>query len=127
VLGIADAEHEETAPLAANLMISRLACSLVGQEQEVHLLPGTRVGRAYGGRKTAREQFLCNFGLNPAYQERIAAGGLVISALDEAGEVRAVELPAFGFFIATLFLPQMNSQPGAPHPLIAAFLEASRG
>ncbi len=35
-----------------------------------------------------------------------------------------VELPAHPFFVATLFLPQLRSAPGRPHPLLAGFAAA---
>ncbi len=45
--------------------------------------------------------------------------------MDEQGEVRIVELRDHPFFVATLFLPQVTSSAGEPHPLIAAFLRAA--
>ena len=72
------------------------------------------------------EQFACNYGLNPAYRERISTGGLQVTGLDPAGEVRIVELSAHRFFLATLFLPQVSSGPDRPHPLIMAYLQAAQ-
>jgi CTP synthase (UTP-ammonia lyase) len=122
-LGIRDAQHEESAPEAPILVIHKLTCSLVGQEQEVEFLPGSIVSEIYGAEKKATEKFLCNFGLNPAYQQRISTGGLVVSGWDSAREARAIELPDHRFFIGTLYLPQLSSHLGKPHPLIAAFLK----
>ena len=50
---------------------------------------------------------------------------LGVSGHDEDGSVRIVELAAHPFFIATLFVPQVISSPGKPHPLIMAYLEAA--
>jgi CTP synthase (UTP-ammonia lyase) len=36
-----------------------------------------------------------------------------------------VELPDHKFFIATLFVPQMRSRPGLPHPLVTGWLQAA--
>jgi CTP synthase (UTP-ammonia lyase) len=125
VLAIADAEHEETAPEASHLVISRLTCSLVGTTQTIQLLPGTLTHQAYGT-NAASEQFVCNYGLNPTYRDAISHGALRIVGTDASGEVRIVELSAHRFFIATLFLPQLSSGPERPHPLIVAYLNAAR-
>jgi CTP synthase (UTP-ammonia lyase) len=119
-----DAEHEESTPQAPSLLISRLACSLVGQTQVVRYLPGSRLSALLGVEATV-EQFRCNFGLNPLYRERVLGGALRAAALGENSEVRAVELDGHPFFIATLFLPQMSSSPAAPHPLLVAYLQAA--
>jgi CTP synthase (UTP-ammonia lyase) len=125
VLGIQDAEHEETAPEASRLVISKLTCSLVGTTQTITLVPGTLAHRAYG-KTLVTEQFACNYGLNPTYRERISAAGLQVTGLDPTGEVRIVELKEHRFFLATLFLPQIASGPGRPHPLIMAYLQAAQ-
>jgi CTP synthase (UTP-ammonia lyase) len=97
----------------------------VGTTQPVTLLPGTLAQRAYGT-AAATEQFACNYGLNPAYQEHFSQGGLQVAGRDAAGEVRIVELAAHRFFLATLFLPQLSSSPARPHPLIVAYLQAAQ-
>jgi len=125
VLGIQDAEHEETAPAASHLVISKLVCSLVGRTEVVTIMPDTLTHRAYG-RTEAIEQFACNYGLNPEYREKISQGGLKSAGIDSAGEVRVVELSVHRFFIATLFLPQLSSSPDNPHPLIVAYLKATQ-
>jgi len=90
-------------------------------------LPGTLMEEIYGGRRWVREQFQCNYGLNPAYQERLFNGGLVLCGVDTAGEARLVALREYRFYAASLFLPQMSSQPAKPHPLITAFVAAAAG
>ena len=125
MLGIQDAEHEESAPQGSQLVISRLSCSLANQTERVTILPGTLAHRAYA-RPSAAEQYACRYGLNPAYRPAVLAGGLVISGEGAEGEARMVELPAHPFFIATLFLPQLSSSQERPHPLIKAYLEAAR-
>jgi CTP synthase (UTP-ammonia lyase) len=125
VLAIQDAEHEETAPESPRLVVSQLACSLVGTTQTITILPETLARRAYG-RPAVTEQFACNYGLNPAYREHISYGGLKVVGIDAMGEVRLVELAAHRFFIATLFLPQLSSSAARPHPLIVAYLKAAQ-
>jgi CTP synthase (UTP-ammonia lyase) len=125
VLGIADAEHEESAPGASTLFISRLACSLVGKTQEIKLAPDSVAHRAYGNQEV-REQFFCNYGLNPLFRDEVNKGKLHITGIDPEGEVRIVELSDHPFYVATLFLPQVASRPENPHPLIVAYLKGAR-
>jgi len=125
VLGIQDAEHEETAPAASQLVISKLVCSLVGKTEVVTITPDTLMHQVYG-KTEVTEQFACNYGLNPAYREKISRGELKIAGTDSEKEVRAVELSAHRFFVATLFLPQLTSSADNPHPLIVAYLKAAQ-
>ncbi|HJZ12266.1 MAG TPA: hypothetical protein VJ521_08955 [Acidobacteriota bacterium] len=121
MLGLINADHEESSPNASLLLINKLSCSLVGQEQAVRFRPGSQSHRIYG-KDSAVEVFACNYGLNEAFRNDIANGDLQITGSDEDGTARIVELPGHRFFIATLFVPQMLSVPGSPHPLITAFL-----
>jgi CTP synthase (UTP-ammonia lyase) len=143
VLGFSDAAHAEYDPSASRLFISRLSCSLVGKTMQVRLVPGSRAAQAYG-MLAADEQYYCNFGINPAVLSELFAGGsagaspshgaqrrafppaLMLSGTDQDGEPRVIELPAHKFFVATLFVPQMRSRPGQPHPLVTAWLQAAR-
>jgi CTP synthase (UTP-ammonia lyase) len=71
------------------------------------------------------EQFYCNFGLNPEFQDELEKHGLEITGRDQADEVRIVELGTHPFFVGTLFVPQARSVPGHPHPLILEFCRAA--
>jgi len=103
--------------------ISKLSCSLVGETQTLHLVPNTKTHQAYGKDSTT-ERFQCNYGLNEDFRDELSNGKLKIVGLDNDETVRIVELTNHRFFISTLFLPQLSSKPGIPHPLITAFLEA---
>jgi CTP synthase (UTP-ammonia lyase) len=124
VLGIHDGEHEETAPSAPTLVISRLACSLVGKTQTIKIVPGSHAHQAYG-RQEVTEQFSCNYGLNPGFRGRLEDGHLKFTGIDLKGEARIAELSEHPFYVATLFLPQISSRPDSPHPLIVAYLKAA--
>lgn len=123
VLGFGDADHEESSPQAARLFISRLACSLAGRTMTITLAPDSMVARIYG-RNPVREEYLCNFGINPEYADTLRSGKLQAVGSDAEGTIRAVELPGHVFFVGTLFLPQHSSTPSNPHPLVSAFLKA---
>ena len=124
MVGLKNAEHEESSPEAPELVISKLVCSLVGSTETVTLTPGTLTQRAYGAAQT-RELFACNYGLNPAYREQISQGALRVAGVGPEGEVRVVELNGHPFFVGTLYLPQVSSTADRPHPLITAYLKAA--
>ncbi len=124
MLGIEDAEHEETAPSAPTLLVSKLACSLVGRTQTIKIIPGSLVHRAYG-QEEVTEQFACSYGLNPQFRDKVEKGQLKITGVGLDGEVRVVEVSDHPFYVATLFLPQISSYPESPHPLIVAYLRAA--
>lgn len=69
-----------------------------------------------------REEYYCDFGLNPDHQEALHAAGLRVVGRDEDDEARVLELPGHPFFVATLFVPPLRSTPEDPHPLVRAFL-----
>lgn len=123
-MGIRDAEHEETAPGAPTLFISKLACSLVGKTQAIKIVPSSYAHQAYG-KKEVTEPFYCNYGLNPKFRDELGKGRLRITGVDLSGEARIVELSDHPFYVATLFVPQMFSKPESPHPLIVAYLRAA--
>jgi len=123
VLGVAAAEHAETAPDAAELVVTPLACSLVGQQGDIAFTPGTQLDRIFGG-EVAREGYHCNYGPNTAYRSRFEAAGLRFTGFDREGQVRACELTGHPFFIGTLFQPERHALRGVNHPLVEAFVRA---
>lgn len=99
-------------------------CSLAGVEQEILVAPDTSAFKAYG-KNQAIEQFTCNYGLNESYRKDIIQDNLNVVGKDSDGNARIVEIVSHPFFMATLFLPQLSSKPGTPHPLVLAFLDAA--
>jgi CTP synthase (UTP-ammonia lyase) len=85
------------------------------------LAPGSMAARVFGGTEI-EEDFECSYGLDPRYQPLFDDGALWISGVGESGEARVLELRGAGFFIGTLFLPQLRPAADGPHPLIRAFL-----
>jgi CTP synthase (UTP-ammonia lyase) len=126
VRGIADADHAESSPEATTLIITPLACSLVGQTGRILLTPGSRAARIYGNTETT-ERFHCNYGLDARYRSVLEDGRLTFTGSDEHGEARVLELAGHPFFMATLFQPELSHAPGKLHPIIAAFVTSVRG
>jgi CTP synthase (UTP-ammonia lyase) len=125
VAGIPDAEHAESSPAAPHLGVTALACSLAGQTHAVRIVAGTRAAAIYQMQEIL-EAFFCSYGLNPDYRSLLESHGLVISGVGPEGEARIVELPSQPFFIGTLYVPQARHEPGKPHPLVGAFVDAAR-
>jgi CTP synthase (UTP-ammonia lyase) len=124
VAGISDADHAESNPNAAAVVIAPLACSLVEKSGPVFLDPTCRTASIYG-RWRIVERYHCEYGLNPEYRDALERAGLRIVGEDDHGDARIVELPGHPFFIATLFQPQLESSSGAPAPLVRALVDAA--
>ena len=124
VLKIPGAQHEEYDPAASDLFISRLVCSLAGRTMSVRIKENTLASKCYGS-ETSTEDYYCNFGINPTFRDRLNHPELVVSGVDQDGEIRIVENPKNEFFMGTLFVPQSRADREPPHPVIRAFVEAS--
>jgi CTP synthase (UTP-ammonia lyase) len=116
--------HAELDPAAPEPVIAPLSCALVEQAGSVRFAPGSRIAALYGA-AAAREEYRCRHGLNPRYAARLETGALRATAWDDAGEVRAVELAAHPFFLATLFQSERRALTGEVPPIVRGFLEAA--
>lgn len=121
VADISDADHAETNATGAQLVVTPLACSLVGQHEDIRFTPGSQLHDIYHG-QSSREGYHCNYGTNPVYRSRLEAAGLRFSGFDREMQIRALELPGHPFFIGTLFQPERSALTGRQHPLIHAFV-----
>ena len=124
VIGLTDAEHAETNPYASRLVINTLSCSLKGQSLEIEIIEKDSLVYSIFNTNTITENYYCNFGLNPIYQEQIHQAGFRLVASDVHKEARILELSNHPFFVATLFVPQVNSSYEKPHPILIALLHA---
>jgi CTP synthase (UTP-ammonia lyase) len=123
VCGIQTASHQETAPDAAQPVITKLVCSLVEQTEQLILEPGGIVRRVYGVDRIT-EGYHCNFGVNPEFEPLLLANGFQPAARDLTGNLRGVELTTHPFFVATLFQHERRALRGEPSPLVNAFVNA---
>ena len=101
-MGIEDADQQESNPKTSRPLISKLRGSLAGTSESIKIQKETLAHRVYGGQ-----------------------GGLKFVGRNDDGAIRLIELEGHRYFIASLFLPQMNSDPGRPHPMIVKYLEAA--
>ena len=124
VAGVAGADHAETNAAAADLVVTPLACTLVGQHNDITFTPGSQLHRIFVGQQS-REGYHCNYGPNPAYRSRFESAGLRFTGFDAEQQIRAMEFPAHPFFIGTLFQPERSALENRHHPLIQAFVRAA--
>lgn len=126
--GVRSADHAETNPSGAELVVAPLTCSLVEKTGQVRLAPDSAIRSIYG-RDSAVEGYHCNYGLNPAYRAVLETAGLRFTAHDEGGEVRAAELAQtiHPFFIGTLFQSERAALRGEIPPLARALVRAAVG
>lgn len=130
-----EAAHAEEDPGAAMLLLTPVSCPLPDRREGAPKLSGSdRVLVHEGSRLRAilgaveiDQEYFCNYEPNPEYRSLFERGEFRICAETERGEIRAAERPAHPFFIGVLFQPQRTSRPGAPHPLITAFVRAAGG
>jgi len=134
VLGMKDADTAENNSGSKNIVIYPVACAMPSQAKgapklsgvvpEIRIRPGSYLETFYGT-NVIREEFFCNFELNPEFEWCSIEGGFPIAARGPNGEVRAIESPTHRFFIATLFQPQLSSTAKKAHPLVIAFVQAA--
>ena len=107
--GLGAAAHAEYGP-GGEPVIVPLECSLVGHEGAIHSAPGSRF-RSIMGVERSLERYHCSYGIDPATSTGSPRRGVVFGAHDDAGDVRALELPGHPFFLGTLFQPELAEGP----------------
>ncbi len=122
VLGVANADHQESSPAAEIKFISKLSCSLVGMKEKIFFSPRSRLAKIHS-EKEFEGEFYCSYGLNPKFEERFEGTALRITGRDRMGSARGVELEDHPFFIGTLFQPELAALRGEESPLVAEFLK----
>ena len=87
---------------------------------------GSELAKAYGRHGQVSESFRGHYVMNPDYASEFEQAGAKLSARGHHGGVdflAAMEWPELDFYMGVAWLPQNTSGPGAPHPLIRAFVE----
>jgi CTP synthase len=110
-------EQKDVTDLGATMRLGAQPC---------YLEPGTRAVRAYDA-DVVEERHRHRYEVNPAYHDRLKAGGLVISGSSQKRRLaEIIELPDHPFFVAGQFHPELRSRPTRPHPLFRDFVGAAR-
>ncbi len=125
VLGIMDADHAESNPHAATILVAPLSCSVSEQTTTFTLTPGSRAAAIYGTAEIVEQYGICTYGLNAEFRPLFEGSGLHATGRDEHGDARIVELDAHPYFVGTLFQPERSAFRGVAHPLVEALLRAT--
>ncbi|MBE0651792.1 MAG: CTP synthase [Bacteroidales bacterium] len=125
VCGISHADHEETDPGSKDLVISKLACSLVGQEENLTIVDKHSKLFNIIKKEQLLGKYFCNYGINSKYLDALKSNGFKTTVVSEDGQVRAFEIADHRFFIGSLFQPALTSTKKEPNPLIVEFVKES--
>jgi CTP synthase (UTP-ammonia lyase) len=123
VLGFSDAGHEESQPDAKQLIISKLACSLKGQQEKITITDRHSWLFDVLKKDSFTGSFYCGYGVNSAFTRLIDQYPFVFTAFSPDNEPRAFELKAHRFFAGTLFQPPLDSSPENPNSLLISFFK----
>ncbi len=134
VCGLRGANSSEFDPATPHRVIYKLR-ELTGVEEmggtmrlgawECVLEPGSQAARAYGTIEVS-ERHRHRYEFNREYEPVLTGAGLRITGTSPDGTyVEVVEAPGHPFFVACQFHPEFKSKPLEPHPLFAAFVQAS--
>jgi CTP synthase len=134
VAGLADADSTECSPDTPNKVIYKLR-DLLGVDDlggtmrlgayACELAPGSLAERVYGA-SLIHERHRHRYEFNCLYERTLGEHGLRISGRSPDGKfVEIAELPGHPWYLAVQFHPEFKSKPTRPHPLFAAFVEAS--
>ncbi len=123
-IGWLDAEHGEAAAESDSQVIAPLKCGLLMEPMLVKLRAGSHLHSAYGIDQVV-EEYMCSYGINPDFQERLVNGPLRIAATDAEGDIRGLELDGHPFYVITLFQPERAALRGILPPIVSSFVTAS--
>jgi CTP synthase (UTP-ammonia lyase) len=97
-----------------------------GEERVVRPIPGTRFLKLVGDEPFVGMHY-CGYGPALGVVERLAGAGMVIEAIADDADAEVLELAGNGFFMLTLFQPQIGALAGEPvHPLLGEFVRCAR-
>jgi CTP synthase len=134
VAGLKDADSTECAPETPTKLIYKLR-DLLGVDDlggtmrlgsyPCELTPGSLAAKIYGT-SSIHERHRHRYEFNCLYEKPLVERGLRISGKSPDGKfVEIAELPNHPWYVAVQFHPEFMSKPTRPHPLFAAFVEAS--
>jgi CTP synthase len=134
VAGLPDADTTECAPDTPVKLIYKLR-DLLGVDDlggtmrlgtyACELAPGSLAQKVYGA-SVIQERHRHRYEFNCLYEKALHEAGMKISGRSPDGKfVEIAELPGHPWYLAVQFHPEFKSKPTRPHPLFAAFVDAS--
>ncbi|RCK51741.1 hypothetical protein TH25_08720 [Thalassospira profundimaris] len=124
VLGLHEADNAEVNPDASLPLVAPLTCALIDQAGDISFAPDSLIAKHYGA-DHANETYRCSYGFARQYVPLFAGSDLHVSAWDDDGDPRAIEIRRHPFFIGTAFQPERSALKGVQHNLISAFVRAA--
>lgn len=122
VSGIHNPGHEEVDDDSSDLLIKKLSCSLLGEEEHLTILnQKSQLSRIIGVKKMLG-RYYCSFGLNEKYVNTLVAHGLQFTSISKDGNYRSFEIESHPFYIGTLFQPALTSSSNDLNPIIKEFI-----
>lgn len=118
-----DATHAESDPPASRPLIAPLTCSLVDDDVELALEPGSILQKSYGTTRVV-EQYRCSYGPNPEHERSLFSGQLRATVRDRDGNVRGAELISIRS-LGTLFQPKRRGLQGFTAPTCSRLRRSS--
>ncbi|MBI4979718.1 MAG: CTP synthase [Spirochaetes bacterium] len=119
-----NAEHK-VIELLANLKGIKYMGGTMRLGAQKSLIKKNTVAHSIYNADVIEERHRHRYEVNPEYTERIAGGGLTLSALSENGLVEIVELKDHPWYVGVQFHPEFQSSPVEPHPLFVSFINAA--
>ena len=108
-------EQRKVTDKGGTMRLGSYPCELVEDSLAARVYEATHIDERHRHR----------YEVNPAYHERLIAGGLRVSGWSpDRVLVEVIEIPDHPFFIACQFHPEFQSRPLRPHPLFRAFAGA---
>lgn len=122
VCGISNADTEETNPGGHELVISKLSCSLVGEQELITVKESSQLFSLIGKNQLIGK-YHCNYSLNPFFTSLLESYGMKMTATNTEGEIRAFEVPTHPFYLGTLFQPALTSTEDVLSPILLGFVQ----
>ena len=134
VLGLTKANSEEFDPKTPDpvihIMDDQKSVEDKGATMRLGACPctlkkGSVAFNAYS-KEEVSERHRHRFEYNNAYRDQLEEAGLIVSGTNpERNLVEIVEVKNHPWYVGVQFHPEFQSKPNKPHPLFAAFIEAS--
>lgn len=122
VCHIKNADHQETNEDSEDLIITKLSCSLKGEQEELKIFDKESFLYKTLGREHLIGKYYCSYGINSDYIDTLISNGLDFTAKSN-GQMRAFEIKSHPFFVGTLFQPALTSTTENPNPIILEFVK----
>jgi len=123
-----DCEHPVIGILPEQKEIEGLGGNMRLGGQDVVITPDTLASELFGGATEIRQRFRHRYEVDPAYIDRLEAGGMIFSGKHPRHPIMQIlELPrdVHPYFIAGQFHPELTSRPLRPQPMFSGLIAAA--